>query len=246
MRLELLSYEHTATYFQKNDTVILSLGSTEQHSPDGIIGTDYLITAALAERCGEDLGLLSTPVLPYGVALHHMGFSGTVTLKPTTLILLLEDIIRSLYHHGARRFFMINGHGGNIHTVMAAFSQICADLRIATEIANWWHLPEVVQKEQELFGAENGQHATVSEISVTRYLYPEAFTDWKTRPPQDYSLHKPAISWPIHRDGFQKNFPLGSMASNPSKADADSGAIIFELTVATINNLITKFMLKDY
>lgn len=250
MRLDLLSYTEMQEYTSKHDAAILAIGSTEQHSPDGILGTDYLIADALAQECARRLKLISVPVIPFGIAIHHMEFSGTITLRPTTLIALLEDQINSLYRHGIKKFFFINGHGGNINTILAAFQQISANLRIAAEVASWWHLPEVQAKERELFGDVNGQHATVSEISVTRYLYPEAFQDDNGNPKKfkktDYPTGRPDIAWPLHARSFQENFPYGNMSSDPTKANAKDGKIIFELAVDTIATLIDKFLNKSF
>ena len=68
------------------------------------------------------------PTLAYGMSQHHLGFAGSVTLRPSTMIAMVGDIVHSLVRHGFERFFFINGHGGNIATVTAAFDEIYADL----------------------------------------------------------------------------------------------------------------------
>ena len=39
---------------------------------------------------------------------------------------MLRDLVESLVRHGFERFYFVNGHGGNIATVTAAFSEIYA------------------------------------------------------------------------------------------------------------------------
>jgi 3-mercaptopyruvate sulfurtransferase SseA len=51
--------------------------------------------------------------MPYGLCLEQMGFPGTLSLRPGTLIAVLEDLFRDFYHHGFRRVLVVNGHGGN-------------------------------------------------------------------------------------------------------------------------------------
>ena len=41
-------------------------------------------------------------------------------------MLVVRDVVQSLSVHGFRRFFFINGHGGNVATVTAAFDEIYA------------------------------------------------------------------------------------------------------------------------
>ena len=67
-------------------------------------------------------------------------FAGSMTVKPSTLIAIIHDYVLSLARHGFRRFFFINGHGGNIATVQAAFSEIYA----AFERYKWFVIGAVV------------------------------------------------------------------------------------------------------
>jgi creatinine amidohydrolase len=57
------------------------------------------------------------------MAEHHLGFAGTMSLQPATLLAVMQDLILSLARHGFERVFVINGHGGNIATTKAAFAQ---------------------------------------------------------------------------------------------------------------------------
>ncbi len=57
--------------------------------------------------------------LAYGMSQHHLAFTGSATLRPSTLMLVVRDVVQSLAVHGFRRFFFINGHGGNVATVTA-------------------------------------------------------------------------------------------------------------------------------
>lgn len=94
-----------------------------------MIGTDAMVADAIARETGRRADLLVAPLFSIGVAEHHMAFPGTLSLRPSTLIALLLDTLHSLAHHGFRRFFFINGHGGNIATLKAAFSEIHAGQR---------------------------------------------------------------------------------------------------------------------
>lgn len=60
---------------------------------------------------------------------HHLAFPGTITLRPSTLIAVLKDYVSSLYHHGLRKFFILNSHGGNESPIKTAVTEITGEYR---------------------------------------------------------------------------------------------------------------------
>ena len=126
MQLALATWQEVEEYLRTQSGIILPIGSVEQHGPNGLIGTDHLTAEFVARGVGDRIGCLVAPTLAYGMSQHHLGFTGSATLKPSTLMLVVRDVVQSLAVHGFRRFFFINGHGGNIATVTAAFDELYA------------------------------------------------------------------------------------------------------------------------
>ena len=86
IRLALRSWPEVESYLQGCKGVIIPLGSTEQHGPTGAIGTDALTAEAVALDVGHRTGVLVTPAQAFGMAEHHLGFAGTMSLQPATLL----------------------------------------------------------------------------------------------------------------------------------------------------------------
>jgi creatinine amidohydrolase len=97
------------------EVILVPTGATEQHGPGMTLSTDITMAAAFSMRVAARLypRALVAPSLPFGLSPHHMRFPGTITLQPDTFAAVLLDVMRSLRQHGARRFFLLNGHGGN-------------------------------------------------------------------------------------------------------------------------------------
>jgi creatinine amidohydrolase len=242
MLLAHLSWPDVERYLATSDTVILPIGSTEQHGPNGLCGTDHLTADGIGRAAGEKAGVLVAPILAYGMATHHMGFPGTVTLRPSTLIAVVSDVVSSLHRHGFRHFYFVNGHGGNIGTLEAAFSEIHHALEgCRFRLTSWWRIPEVQALERELYGDRNGSHATPSEIAQTMHLVPGA-----VKPaPGPFPIERPEHAWPLSAADFRATFPDGRMRSDPSLARAEHGGRIFDLCVRLVTDDVRKFAAGD-
>lgn len=107
-------------------TLLVPLGSVEQHGPHLPLDTDTRIAAAIADRvCGRsDLpGLLRAPDLNYGASGEHEGFAGTISIGHEALRGLLVEYGRSACRWAARVVF-VNGHGGNTRTLIEAVTRL--------------------------------------------------------------------------------------------------------------------------
>lgn len=96
-------------------TVVVALGSTEQHGPHLPLDTDTRIAEALAARvAGRVPGAVVGPTLAVGCASEHLDFPGTLHCTPATLASLLADVLGSLARHGFTAAFVFSAHGGNV------------------------------------------------------------------------------------------------------------------------------------
>src|ERR1700749_766965 len=242
MQLHLSSWPEIEKYLEKSKAILIPIGSTEQHGPNGLLGTDALCPEIIGKRAGDEAGILVGPTFNVGQAQHHMAFPGTITLRPSTMIASMLDWTQSLVRHGFERIYWLNGHGGNIATITAGFSEIYHGVTFAgdgatrpplkLQLRNWWELPGVMDLCRELFPVGEGSHATPSEISVTYFAYPEAVKSV-------VMSHRIAPTGPIRdAEDYRRRFPDGRIGSDPSPARVEAGGGI---GAAAVKAVISEF-----
>ncbi|MFF9277876.1 mycofactocin biosynthesis peptidyl-dipeptidase MftE [Streptomyces griseosporeus] len=118
-------------------TVLLPLGSCEQHGPHLPLDTDTTVACVVASRAAQRLraeaDVLVAPCQPYGASGEHEGFPGTVSVGHDALRLLVTEIGRSMLRW-AGRLLVVNGHGGNLRSLADAV----AGLRSESRDVAWW------------------------------------------------------------------------------------------------------------
>jgi len=77
MQLQLQTWVEVEAYLESSRGIILPIGSTEQHGPTGLIGTDAICAEVIARGVGEAAGALVAPTVAVGMAQHHLGFPGS-------------------------------------------------------------------------------------------------------------------------------------------------------------------------
>ena len=245
MLLQLCTWQEIERYLESSKGVIVPIGSTEQHGPNGLLGTDAICPEVVARGVSEKFGALVAPTLSIGMAQHHLGFPGSLSLRPSTLIAVVRDVVQSLARHGFERCYFLNGHGGNIATVTAAFSEIYAEKsfsggnnhpRIRCKLSNWYMAPGVKQLSAKLFGSSEGSHATPSEVSLTYFAYPDAVKSAEMSP-------KLAPTGPFYdADHYRSRFPDGRIGSDPSLASVDAGRQLYEAAVEEVARDYDEFL----
>ena len=88
-RLELLTWREAERYLERSRLILLPIGSTEQHGPNGLLGTDFITAETVAHQAAGLIDALVAPTIPVGMALHHLAFAGSMSLRPETLAAVL-------------------------------------------------------------------------------------------------------------------------------------------------------------
>lgn len=244
MRLQTATWPEVETYLGQSDGIIVPIGSTEQHGPNGMLGTDAICPETIAFGVADSMQVLVAPTLSIGQAHHHLGFPGSIALRPSTMLAMLVDVVRSLHRHGFRHIYFLNGHGGNVATVNTAFQETYAqssfgetdmsDLRL--RLCNWYMTESVGRLSKELFGNQEGSHATPSEVSLTFYACPQ---EVKSAPMSPTVAPTGSIR---DADDYRAQFADGRIGSNPALATVEAGKRLFEACVGDVIADYREFM----
>ena len=144
MRFEELNWMDVEEYLKKDDRLMLVVGACEQHGYLSLL-TDIKIPQALADAASKKSGVLIAPPLNFGVSPHFVTYPGTISLKVSTFLQVVEDMVLGLYAQGFKRLLILNGHGGNT-PLTARLTELCnehADLKVGWYA--WWTAPSVTK-----------------------------------------------------------------------------------------------------
>ena len=109
-------------------TLLVPLGSTEQHGPHLPLGTDTLVASALCDRLAASRSdIVVAPALPYGSSGEHAGFPGTLSIGQEALECVLVELVRSADAFAG--VVLVSGHGGNAEALGRAVATLTAEGR---------------------------------------------------------------------------------------------------------------------
>ena len=151
MRIEELNWMDVEEYLKHDDRLMLVVGACEQHGYLSLL-SDVKIPLALADSASKQTGVLIAPPVNFGSSPYFLTYPGTLSLRLSTLMDAVEDIIRSAYGQGFKRIFILNGHGGN-SGLKARLTELTNELpELKMQWYAWWmaHSVEEVAIRHEL------------------------------------------------------------------------------------------------
>lgn len=149
MRVRDLNWFQLEGYLERDDRIVLPLGSTEQHAYLSL-ETDNILAERVAAEAAEPLGVPVLPALAYGLTPSFGAYPGSPTLRVGTLVAVVHDLLDSLLAQGFRRILIVNGHGGNAPADAARREWGAAHPGSEVLFHNWWIGRRVSALVQEL------------------------------------------------------------------------------------------------
>ena len=236
--------------------VLVPVGAIEQHGPHLPSDTDISSSHSVAIEAARRLDrTLVAPPVSWGYSAMHMGFASTITLRPATLLSLLEDICGSLVANGFRKVALVTSHAGN-----RAISQLFIrefKTRIGITMASLHY----ADFGREAFTATRSSrtggemHAGEFETAIQLYLRPElvdmefAAADY-VDPKRHFGLSSATAD--IYKAGnvtvgydIKERFPTGVLG-DPTVASAETGKAVFEAVIDGVVGVLDEFRNFDY
>ena len=144
-------------YLERDDRIVLPLGSVEQHGYLSL-GVDMILSERVAVEAAEPLGVPVLPALPYGLTPYFAAYPGSPTLQVATYQAVIRDLLGSLADQGFRHFLLVNGHGGNEAGREAAEAWQVSSPEFEFIWHNWWNGPRTWSVVQSI--DPNASHAS--------------------------------------------------------------------------------------
>jgi creatinine amidohydrolase len=155
-------------------TVLVPVGSTEQHGPHAPLASDVIIPTEVARRVASETGALIAPAVNYGLSYPHAGFTGVVFLRMSTFGALIEDLTLQLATMGFRRICFLNGHYDNTYAIAYACAAVGDRLPPGVRAfpVNYWD-GMTPDEAAQFFDPANGLHANKGETSAVMAINPD-------------------------------------------------------------------------
>ena len=193
MFLEKMNYLDVEQYLSRKDTVVIPVGSLENHGKHMPLGTDTMIPHRIAELLDERFpDVVIAPTLPYGATEDLRGFAGTISLGVEGLRQVLQTICDQLYEYGFRRFVILNGHGGNNKSIEQVGLHMY-ERGAYLAIVNWWLIAGQIRPEWK--GGHGGAEEAAGVMAVDPGLIRQEYITLGECVRNDISDELPSTSW---------------------------------------------------
>lgn len=149
MRIADMNWMQVEAHVKGDDRAVLPIGSTEQHAYLSL-AVDCILAERVATEAAEPLGVPVFPTINYGLTPSFVDYPGTVTLKLSTLIAVVTDVLDGIARAGFKRIAVVNGHGGNTPAHGAVLEWLDRHRGVQVKWHNWWNAPKTWAKVQSI------------------------------------------------------------------------------------------------
>lgn len=219
---------------RRTRTVVLPVGSIEEHGPHLPLGTDTFHAMEVARRVAELRPVLVAPPVYYGLCRSTREHPGTVSLSGPTLRALLVELGREFHRQGMQNLVFLSGHAGGTHmaAIVEAGEQLLEELpEVRVAVVNILDLlREVLAERPDLVRTKGDGHAGEVETAVMLAISPDLVTG---SAPAEWPAFPKYI---LVRD--KRRFWPGGVWGDPSGATAGRGEALLAAETQRLSQVI--------
>ncbi len=233
MIIESMTTEAFAEGLKKSRTVIVPLGSIEEHGPHLPMHTDIFHAYEIAKRTARLIPCFVAPPINFGVCRSTASFPGTIGIRSSTLTALVGDVIDALHSHGMKNFILYSGHAGMNH--MAALLEAADELMGLYEDISCAVITDLDLCDKEFFEilqTKGDSHAGEFETSLIMALAPDLVGEL---PAADW----PAFPRPVLVRDTREHWKSG-VWGDPTKASREKGDRMVGILVGNLAKLVER------
>jgi creatinine amidohydrolase len=191
MQWEYLTSDEFSSAVAETGVCIIAMGVVERHGTHLPLGTDYLSGHAVARLAAEKEPAVVFPPFYFGQIYEARCFAGTITVRPTLLLELVQGVLDEIGRNGFKKIILFNAHGGNDYF-----------LPFLTQCSLWEHKPYSIyqytgelsperhQAWEAILESDEHGHACECESSVLMASYPNLVDIHKVSPEPGAALHR--------------------------------------------------------
>ncbi|OBF29409.1 creatininase [Mycobacterium sp. ACS1612] len=231
-----MTWEEIADAARADIPIAIPVGATEQHGRHLPVCTDWVLPENVLSEAGRARDLVVGPFIPFGYRSRPgsgggQHFPGTVSLRATTFMSMLEDVLSELKRTGFRNIMLYNWHyenAGFVYEPAYLVSEQNPELKIVVVEDVF---PEFTAERQQLIwpGEFPGlalEHAAVIETSLWMHFDPSAVRHDRMAPDQPQRV----VNHDVVPIDTRMSTASGSLSS-PVEATPEKGRLLTEWLV---------------
>ncbi len=242
-RLADMTWNEVQDSLERSRSLLIPVGTCEQHGPHLPLGTDTRIAEAYAERIAAATGVVLAPTIAYGVNLPCDRYvPGTAGFTFDGLRSCVAGLLDDWTRQGFRRFFIVTAHGcatdGHGFAHHEAIKQGALPLLIdgACDVfvlfPYWNDICDLLTRQSGV------EHAGEVETSLALFLFPEEVRVDRIRDGEEGEAELRFLAFP---EGVANGPPPTGWSGAegfPSSATAEKGRLIFERCLEPMTRIV--------
>jgi creatinine amidohydrolase len=174
MQWEHLTSDEFRAAAEETGVCVIAMGVIERHSTHLPLGTDFLNAHRIACLAAEREPAIVFPPFYFGQIYEARCFPGTVTVRPTLLIELIQSVFDEIGRNALKKIVVYNGHGGNTHLLhFLAQSSLWAQKPYSLYLPTEYLTPDQRKEWEAMRESAYGGHACENETSVSLANHPD-------------------------------------------------------------------------